>query len=77
MDTYGYTCTYTHTHTCACAYSFVLTASAKVEARVLPGTRRFPDMDRGFRFTLSLPNNVRGTNGDCEFDKAGTPLVYF
>ncbi|CAE7521204.1 VPS10, partial [Symbiodinium sp. CCMP2456] len=25
--------------------------------------------EKGFRFTLSLPNNVRGTNGDCEFDK--------
>ncbi|CAK9014137.1 Vacuolar protein sorting/targeting protein 10 (Carboxypeptidase Y receptor) (CPY receptor) (Sortilin VPS10) (Vacuolar carboxypeptidase sorting receptor VPS10) [Durusdinium trenchii] len=25
--------------------------------------------DKGYRFTLSLPNNVRGTNGDCEFDK--------
>lgn len=25
--------------------------------------------DKGYRFTLSLPNNVRGTNSDCEFDK--------
>jgi len=23
----------------------------------------------GYRFTLSLPNNVRGNGGDCEFDK--------
>merc|ERR1719331_2819391 len=23
----------------------------------------------GVRFTLSLPNNVRGSSGDCEFDK--------
>jgi len=25
--------------------------------------------EKGYRFTLSLPNNVRGSNGDCEFDK--------
>eukprot|EP00933_Yihiella_yeosuensis_P031871 TRINITY_DN2547_c2_g1_i1.p1 TRINITY_DN2547_c2_g1~~TRINITY_DN2547_c2_g1_i1.p1 ORF type:complete len:875 (-),score=186.23 TRINITY_DN2547_c2_g1_i1:492-3116(-) len=25
--------------------------------------------DKGVRYTLSLPNNVRGSSGDCEFDK--------
>eukprot|EP00931_Biecheleriopsis_adriatica_P073112 TRINITY_DN47467_c0_g1_i1.p1 TRINITY_DN47467_c0_g1~~TRINITY_DN47467_c0_g1_i1.p1 ORF type:complete len:878 (+),score=188.59 TRINITY_DN47467_c0_g1_i1:85-2718(+) len=25
--------------------------------------------DKGYRFALSLPNNVRGPQGDCEFDK--------